>query len=758
MKKKNSSLILKGLTHNGEAFTKEIHTLDEVKSTGSYTVICRNASTGEGLPAISGHTENCFCCEAQLIVTGCYSENESQSDTAYGQTITICDRETGNTATYTRTITPTKNDGKWSEWQMVATGDIELVSQNSDINKQLTTLATEQKAEVARATNSEEQLQKSINNISKALDYTDVFSAYLTNGTQGNGGNAYAVRTWKKLPGEVGKTYAVIVNRPVDENCKYIYGYATYTSLEGYAYEYYSRIVEYGAKSTINYVTLQQGEVGFTFVITQLNETTGEYVPLRVTTDFQYVKIHMLNKLDNIQNNIDYLLKRDSTPKIYNRNLDKVATLSAMCQYRKTLVAPKKDYQKLLCTDIHTDKTALSNAIDALNSFETIDALFFLGDITGSFYEPGFINTFNELCTKAEKPFYTVVGNHDVGNTKYVGACASHEQVYESFVKPMVDAGHLTQGEYSEGIPYWYHDDATYKVRLIGLYEYDDPMDFDDEYWEMVAYSGSYPNIVGNTTYNVGDYGNAYVFGGYGDRPVYTQYSFKCKKACTTGIAYYNSPQAPSYKIQRGQRVIRQTQAQWFIDTLASTPADYTVIVAMHNPFSDIAKTIEAKFSQGAGLLGSAYAQNLMLTDFIANAVNAFINGANYNEKVVMKGDAAYMNTLNDGSIDYAYEVAKDFSTKKTGVKFGCFIGGHTHRDFVWKHPTYNLYQVTPLCATTNISNATGCDIRRTENDGPAKDSLTTVSITDNRIALAKIGVNITENATLRDCEIIRKS
>lgn len=177
MKKKNSNLILKGLTHNGEPFTKEIHTLDEVKSTGSYTVICRNASTGEGLPAISGHTENCFCCEAQLIVTGCYSENESQSDTAYGQTITICDRETGNTATYTRTITPTKNGGKWSEWQMVATGDIELVSQNSDINKQLTTLSTEQKAEVTRAIAAEQQLQRELNSLKETV-ISDEYLSY----------------------------------------------------------------------------------------------------------------------------------------------------------------------------------------------------------------------------------------------------------------------------------------------------------------------------------------------------------------------------------------------------------------------------------------------------------------------------------------------------------------------------------------------------------------------------------------------------
>ena len=115
--KEQVKLMLKGLSEEtGAPFTKEVHTLDEVKSCGNYTVIGRNVSTANGLPAISGKKHNCFCCEAKLTVTCCYPESESQSDSAYGQCLTICDRETGEANTYTRSIAPTKNKGKWSAW------------------------------------------------------------------------------------------------------------------------------------------------------------------------------------------------------------------------------------------------------------------------------------------------------------------------------------------------------------------------------------------------------------------------------------------------------------------------------------------------------------------------------------------------------------------------------------------------------------------------------------------------------------------
>lgn len=138
---KQVKLLLKGVEDSGEPFTKEIHSLDEVKDSGNYTVVGRNLSTANGMPNVVGKTENCFCCEALLSVTCCYPEDESQSNTAYGQSLTICDRETGRTNTYSRTISPTANNGRWSEWQMVATGDIDLIEQNNEISQAFTNLS-----------------------------------------------------------------------------------------------------------------------------------------------------------------------------------------------------------------------------------------------------------------------------------------------------------------------------------------------------------------------------------------------------------------------------------------------------------------------------------------------------------------------------------------------------------------------------------------------------------------------------------------
>ncbi|MBQ4038446.1 MAG: hypothetical protein IJD05_02935, partial [Bacteroidaceae bacterium] len=136
-----TKLILKGIAVDGIPFAKEIRSLNEVKSSGSYVVICKNANSDNGLPQINGKSHSCFCCEAQLNVTCCYSEDETQSNTAYGQTLTICDRETGATNTYTRTISPGKNDGRWSEWKMAAIGDIQLIEQNNDIVNAFTELS-----------------------------------------------------------------------------------------------------------------------------------------------------------------------------------------------------------------------------------------------------------------------------------------------------------------------------------------------------------------------------------------------------------------------------------------------------------------------------------------------------------------------------------------------------------------------------------------------------------------------------------------
>lgn len=132
--KKQNKLILKGIADDGVPFKKEIHSLNEVKSSGNYVVICKKASSDNGLPQINGKSHSCFCCEAQLTVTCCYSEDEAQSNAAYGQTLTICDRETGTTLNFVRTISPNKNNGNWSKWNIAECGNEQLVLQNKSIS------------------------------------------------------------------------------------------------------------------------------------------------------------------------------------------------------------------------------------------------------------------------------------------------------------------------------------------------------------------------------------------------------------------------------------------------------------------------------------------------------------------------------------------------------------------------------------------------------------------------------------------------
>lgn len=196
-------------------------------------------------------------------------------------------------------------------------------------------------------------------------------------------------------------------------------------------------------------------------------------------------------------------------------------------------------------------------------------------------------------------------------------------------------------------------------------------------------------------------------------------------------------------------RAIRSTQMNWFINALINTPSGYKVVVALHNTFSENAiAQANMDFSQKnfAGEHGSSTIQNHMQNDIFKDIINAFINKATYNDKIVFTGDASYMNVLNDGNIDYAYELSADFSN--VSASFMCYIGGHVHRDLVWKTTNNIQYQVSPILASSIHPIASSfADIRREKNDGYAKDCLTTISFRNdaNSIVLNKIGVDVTD-------------
>lgn len=404
-----------------------------------------------------------------------------------------------------------------------------------------------------------------------------------------------------------------------------------------------------------------------------------------------------------------------------------------------------KDFCAMTITDSHGDDKSVRRACDYSGAANAVSAVIHCGDYVSDFVSYGQASSgWSDSVENCKKPAFFVMGNHEKGNYKNIALTPTDATLYNLFVKPIVDKGYLSVGEYEENKCYYYHDFSALKVRLIILDEYRAPLDYDETYWQAIAYDSSIADVVGNTDYVIGDKVNV---------PGFTANSFQAVQNVNTGS--YSSGKHPCYKCRRGYRYIDNVEAQWFLDTLYTTPSDYQVVVAMHNPFSDMAVPDKTKkFCQqinvADNVTGASWSQNYLAVDYVSDALNAFKTGSYYSATISTKSgsDAAYIAD---------YTVSKDFSLRGPG-KLGVIIGGHVHRDIIWKHPTYTyMYQVTPMCANTTNSNANRYSDIRLQRDsltGDYVDSLTAVSVADNRIALAKVGCRFTTDARYRDIEV----
>lgn len=523
------------------------------------------------------------------------------------------------------------------------------------------------------------------------LDESSLIYKDIRNGSFGNASNPNSIcfSTTETIPKNVNAVEVWLENPNID-NLDFSITVRSYSAKKCGATEY----ATYGVNvfnpyidKTNNHFTIYFGDFSanaksYAIEFNAYTKNTTTQQPLR-TADISRVKLNYVTlPKDVIAEHVNAA---------YVRNKDKDVMLAAATRYNKT-ANKSKDFCILQITDSHSDLVAERNAITIANGFQYIDTLIHTGDYCADSAINFNENNYNEFIN-GEKPFYFVCGNHDVGNRKQIDRCIDNATFYTRYIQPLVNAGLIENGEYESGKGYYYHDFDSYKIRLICVYEYDDPNDIDEN---------------DNT----------------------------------------------QYKIQRGQSVISEEQAIWFCDTLKNTPADYTVMVAMHNPFSKKANCVTtAKFNQPNWVDGYGAAR-LFSTDFWADAVNAYVNRSNnYVCDMVCTGDASYLNTNNGKYYSFSY----DFS-EATG-SFLCFIGGHVHRDCVWQHQVYTYQkQITPICANTiNYAQCPEADIRRTVDDSPSKDSLTAIGCdTDNRkLRLVKIGQNVTENMEYRDFELI---
>lgn len=136
----------------------------------------------------------------------------------------------------------------------------------------------------------------------------------------------------------------------------------------------------------------------------------------------------------------------------------------AACRYHQPNLSSKQ-FCLLLAGDSHNDDTRMDNMVDYLNSVDAFDAGIMLGDMSGNVFSDPITNYINAI-SKTQKPFLTVIGNHDVDGA------TSDSELYTKYSDCFQYAS-LASGEAVNGKCYYYKDFPAYKIRIIVMMQYD---------------------------------------------------------------------------------------------------------------------------------------------------------------------------------------------------------------------------------------------------------------------------------------------
>ena len=159
---------------------------------------------------------------------------------------------------------------------------------------------------------------------------------------------------------------------------------------------------------------------------------------------------------------------------VINRNLDVLQAVKACVGYGMNsggVENAKQTWGMLITTDVHAREQVMQNAIDYFNKYPFLHVGMCLGDMAASDYAQTDGTWYTGRVNQATKPWYTVLGNHDGGNSADGSISATVADQFTKWIAPTLE----TMGMTSLTVPYYAVHNSTYGVSAIFLDCYDVP-------------------------------------------------------------------------------------------------------------------------------------------------------------------------------------------------------------------------------------------------------------------------------------------
>ena len=180
---------------------------------------------------------------------------------------------------------------------------------------------------------------------------------------------------------------------------------------------------------------------------------------------------YLLERVNKNAEDIDVINKSD----IIKFNQDVRGDVDACSSYG---IQNAHTLSMLIATDVHsTSCIEIVNMVKYLNAMDSIDIGLCLGDEANAYYTDSSAGWVNAV-KGSNKPFYNILGNHDLGNGKSLTNATTVENAFKKWVKETTSIEGLTT-------PYYKVDFAEHKTTLIFLNNYDVPDTIEDGQYKV---------------------------------------------------------------------------------------------------------------------------------------------------------------------------------------------------------------------------------------------------------------------------------